>query len=355
LKPEIRGPKFKPLDDQLREQIKDYILADRAIVRIEESTKAVSEALRDFGLRLAQRKEFDLTRLNPEQVPLLIEISREEMQKIADKFGLKFGQTELVGPRELSELRGIGKALENDMNEFSPEGSNSILRMVFRDDSIFRVLEAVGGTDAGDRYVFWKVQYVNEHVPKLDEPGVREQVIEAWKLVQAAPLAQKRAEALAERVRKADGEMSEALAGQTVTGAEKGATVTVQSSPEFSWLRESFVPQMGLERPPVQLGNPVVVKPAGMKFMSTVFDDLKEGETGVVFNHDASVCYVVRVLERRQADREQFKSAFVFGYDAIDQRFLIDEYRLQLEKRYAVKIKDVEPAQVANDIDIEDE
>jgi hypothetical protein len=190
--------------------------------------------------------------------------------------------------------------------------------------------------------VFWKVQYVDEHVPKLDELGVREQVIDAWKLIQAGPIAKKRAEALAESVRKADGKMSEALAGQTVTGDEKGATVTVQSSPEFSWLRESFVPQLSLERPPVQLGNPVVVTAAGMKFMSTVFDDLKDGETGVVFNDDASVCYVVRILERRPADREQFKNAFVFGYGAIDQRFLINEYRVQLEKRYAMKIHDVE-------------
>lgn len=352
-KPEIRAPKFKPLDDQLREQIKDYILADRATVRIEERTKAASEALRDVGLRLAQSKDFDLTRLKPEQVPLLIETSREEMQKIADKFGLKFGETKLVGPRELSELSGIGKAVENDMNEFSPEGAGSIGRMVFRDDSIIRVLEAVGGSDAGDRYVFWKVQYVDEHVPKLDELGVREQVIEAWKLIQAGPIARKRAEALAESVRKADGKMSEALAGQTVTGDEEGATVTVQSSPEFSWLRESFVPQLSLERPPVQLGNPVVVTAAGMKFMSTVFDDLKEGETGVVFNDDASVCYVVRILERRPADREQFKNAFVFGYGAIDQRFLINEYRVQLEKRYAMKIHDVEA--VKGPSDAEDE
>jgi hypothetical protein len=152
--------------------------------------------------------------------------------------------------------------------------------------------------------------------------------------------------------------MTEALAGQTVTGDPKGAALTVESSPEFSWWRESLVPQSGMGRPPVQPGNPVVVTAAGMKFMSYVFDELKEGETGVVFNDDASICYVVRVVERRPADREQFKNAPVFSpfspYGKLaefEQQFLGSEFFRQFEKRYGVKSKEVEAAMVDDEME----
>ena len=48
-------------------------------------------------------------------------------------------------------------------------------------------------------YICWKVQDVAVHVPKLEEPGIREQVVKAWKRIEALPLAKKRAEELAER------------------------------------------------------------------------------------------------------------------------------------------------------------
>src|SRR5207253_3869950 len=62
----------------------------------------------------------------------------------------------------------------------------------------------------GRRYLVWKVEDQPPRVPLLDE--IRAQVVAAWKLEQARPLARQAAEALAEKARKQGGDLP-AVAG----------------------------------------------------------------------------------------------------------------------------------------------
>lgn len=345
-KPPVRQLKFKSLDDELREVIRESIVHERTLARMKDVSSKAADALRDVGLHFAQQNEFDFTRGRPDDIARLADRSREELQAIAAKFGAKFADTGLVNARALSELPGIGKAQEPDANEFVPGGVRTVVDMAFDAETLCRVMEAetpVSGASR-DMYVFWKVQHVPAHVPTFDELGVREQVLAAWKLQQSLPEAKKRAEQLAELVRNSKGAMAPVFAGQTVTGAANALALTVQESPEFSWWRESSAPDTSMRQPPLQLSNPVVVTGAGMKFMEYVFDELKEGEVGVSFNDDASVCYVIKVISRRPADREAFKLAPLFSTMSpyarlaqFEQQMANSEFIQQLNKTYAVK------------------
>src|SRR5262249_31738852 len=66
---------------------------------------------------------------------------------------------------------------------------------------------------AGRRYLAWKVADAAPRVPPLDE--VRKDVVAAWKLEQARPLAEQAARALADKARTLNGDLK-TLAGDKV-------------------------------------------------------------------------------------------------------------------------------------------
>jgi hypothetical protein len=193
------------------------------------------------------------------------------------------------------------------------------------------------------------VQDAPIHVPKLTEPGIREQVVKAWKRMESLPLAKKRADELADRVKRNDNNLAVTLGSETVTGDPRGLAVTVSGeSPEFSFYRDSSAPNMFRQPrgPSIELGNPIVVNNAGRKFMRVVFNDLAQGEVGVALNDDASVYYIVKVTSRRPADREGFKDAPLFSSPyrevaQIDYQDAMREYNSRVGKAYAVKWNDV--------------
>jgi hypothetical protein len=165
------------------------------------------------------------------------------------------------------------------------------------------------------------------------------------------PLARKRAEELAEKARGggADKEMAESLKGETVTGDPKALAVTVNGpSPEFSFYEDSAAPNpMGQQRSEVRLGNPIYVNSPGRKFMQVVFEKLGEGEVGPALNDDASVYYVVKVISRREARREDFKEAPLFDRTSpyaqvarFERQIAASEYSSRMGEKYAVKWND---------------
>src|SRR5262249_32265550 len=139
-------------------------------------------------------------------------------------------------------------------------------------------------------------------------------VVKAWKRLEAIPLALKRGEDLASKARGQE-DLTKALTGQTVTGDPKSLTISVSGpSPEFSFYQDSSAPDpmrrgRGAE---VRFGNPIIVAGAYRTFMEAVFNRIGVGGVEAVLNDDASVCYVVRVISRRDADRDAFKDAPLF-------------------------------------------
>ncbi len=312
--------------------------------------------MNDVGLAFSRSgDELKLNDPNPAQLKVLEKRSEEELRKIADTLALKFGKTDLVSELEMRDLPGLGKAIELGTNDALRGGATPILAQAFVGDALCRpfVSEAL---DTNNVYICWKIEDAPVHIPKLSEPGIREQVVKALKHTAALPRAKKRAEDLAERARKAKKDFAQALETETVTGDPRSLTVAVAESREFSFYRDSSAPNMFRQNqgPAVELGNPIVVTNARREFMRVVFDKLGPGDVGVALNDDASVYYVVKVAYRREADRDAFKDAALFGYSSpytqlaqIEMREVKADYDERLREKYAVKWNDPSSHDVA--------
>lgn len=345
--------KYRPLDDDLKQEIREKLVAQRAAKRVSERLDKAADALLDSGRKLGEK--YVDPKLTADQQAALVLDGKDAMSAIAKAEGLEYGETALVSIPEFRELPGIGSARESGASDLMDQGENEgLIVSIFGGEQTRLPLRAVDpGTS--NRYLFWKIQHSPSHVPEFTEPGVKEQVTRAWKMEKARPLALARAEALAKQV-VAGGEkpMAEALGETTVTGDKEGLQLVVHNSPEFTWLRERSAPDPrgGSTTPEVSV-LPFVEK-AGRKFMETVFDKIDVGGAGVAANSDDSVFYVVKVLERpfdSGTAREQLMTTPLFGrstgmggspYDQLAQnessraRF---EYASEIEKKYAVKYK----------------
>jgi hypothetical protein len=166
-----------------------------------------------------------------------------------------------------------------------------------------------------DLYAVWKTGDREAHVPTLDEPGIREQVVAAWKLEKARPLAEERAKKLADLVRESKKGMAEALAGQTVTGNEGSPQLTTRLTESFSWLRESSAPQTDMFRPSrPQLTEVAAIKNISPEFMKVIFNEMSDGEVRDIPNRDRSVFYIVEVTDRYPSspeDENVFRQTFL--------------------------------------------
>ena len=127
-----------------------------------------------------------------------------------------------------------------------PGQSPTIVKEAFTSEQLCKVFEVE--TPTSDIVLCWKVQNSPAHIPTLDEPGIREQVVAAKKRIEALAVAKKRAEELADKASKSGkDDLAAALGGETVTGDPPGAesggkSVFVAESPEFSFYRESAAP-----------------------------------------------------------------------------------------------------------------
>jgi|GEM_PF-6597949 len=338
--------KYKPLDDELREGIRETILYKRSQKMMKDIIAKARDAMSNVAAGFAVSTKVKLTEPNAKELAVLESRSDEELHKIAEKFGMKFDKTALVSQLELSEIPGLGKAVEPGSYDRMSGESTPIFQQAFDNEALCRVFESEN-LESSNVYLCWKVEDAAMHVPELQEPGVRDQVVAAFKRQLALPLAEKRANELAERARKGGKSLTEALSGEAVTGDAKEPELKVEESKEFSFWRESTAPNpmMRNRQPPVQLDDPGVVKNPSRKFMQTVFNELGEGDVGVALNGDASIYYVVKVISRRPADREAFKDVLTLFAQNSPYAFLaqLDERTVAIEeferrkKKYAIK------------------
>jgi len=384
--------RYKPLNDELRAEIRDQILRERTNELLRERAQVAVDALGELSLQFLSPPSLDGDQLYvdidgngkrddgepsikvspnvklesiPEDVSqrLAAEVASHAataMQKVAKELGMSYGDTGLVSMDELEDLPGLGSAVEMTDNPFDSRGMGSIAETVMNTELLYRATRAQDPL-SNDVYVFWKVEDIDEHVPAFAD--VKDQVLAAWKMQEARPLAEKRARELADKISKSQQPLTEALAGETITGKPDGLSVTVQVTAPFSWLRESaarstnpFAPS-----PAPEISEVPGVTNAGPKFMNAVFNELQPGETGVVANDDRSVYYAVKVVERtpgtpeeiekmRAEFQEEWKSLFGVQFSGfrlfstpyedlalVEQRRTFVAWVEQLEKEYAVE------------------
>ncbi len=332
---------YRPLDDDLKNEIREEILRQRVGEAIDvKMTAAVAHMETLSSERSTER--FSHINDNParfegraeEQVQALQEL-RVQMQKFDAKLsarlktyaadnGFAYVETPLISYSEFLDeedypISSATRPNDNPMANQSPNVAATVFQTFSNDEQnndaqLFlvrraqrRTLDLSGGES---HYAHWAINFSVSHIPEMDEPGIRDAVELACKRLEARDLALIRGEELAQAVRDGlakEGEekqdMVTSLKDETAT--EDGAALAVRSTLPFSWLRTSSAPQMNLQRPQVSM-SPIQfadesggsLEMAGDSFMNSVFTELADEDVGVVANADLSKYYVVQVTNR---------------------------------------------------------
>jgi hypothetical protein len=268
--------KYKPLAD-VKEEIR------KALAR-QQAQKTVQDVLRRVQDKLAQYETqwtlYDT--LDPEKKAATTPPPRPNFVALAKENRLTAAQTGL-----LSSLQMAG----TDLGRSRAEGGASFVDVAYEKNVPF-FLPGTSQDNEGNSYLYWKLADSPERVPEYDDPGVRQQVLDAWKLIQARDLATKEAEQLAAEARNAKKPLAVIVAGRK--------DLQVLSPAPFTWLTFGNVPVWFRMRPP-QYSEVTGIPNAGSDVMRAVFN-LKPGEIGVATDHPKATLYVIRLVEYTPSD-----------------------------------------------------
>ena len=270
--PESSEPKmtFRPLEEVI-EQIRQDISRQRASETIDTIFSAlaadVNAYAEDRALWIARGKDGDKEPTPP------------DVKKIAEKQSLIAVESDWLTVTEAANGGGIGSSFE-----FVPDPSSRFgirqqrwLETMFGDGII--PLRPVTSRDAeGNRYFSWKQDDQEERVPDFAE--ARDNVEKAWRIVEARPLALKKA---SEIVTKLD----EKGFADVLSKAE---LENVQEIGPFTWLTQGAA---GVNAAPA-LSSPEGLAMPGNTLMQKVFSTT-EGKSVAAFNEPQTVCYVIRL------------------------------------------------------------
>lgn len=290
----------RPLDDELKLEIRDDLLRERTQERIRELVVTAYDEM----VRVSLNMQLDPG--HPEYTSL--DTARGQLQKFAAEKNLAYVETPFLSYPDLreSEDHQIGRA----MTTLGQQGQVVADFLFFQTspEDLYRVSQAENAfTDSG--YAFWKIGDQAAFVPEnLDDELVRNQVVATWRQLQAQPRAQARAQEVADLVRASEQPMSETLADVTVTGEADALLLDVRETGNFTWLTRSSAAATSLGQPPSIRPSVIPgVDDAGQRFFETVFEDLQPGDVGVAPNREGDVLYVVRIKERQPGTDEELE------------------------------------------------
>ncbi|MCR9201312.1 MAG: hypothetical protein NXI04_21935 [Planctomycetaceae bacterium] len=343
--PEMPEPtyEYRELDEELSGEIREAIEAERidaltnqrlADLKSEMEGIARERDKQQFGIIEADSAKYEVGNdgdksayddLRNEMRALEVEYNKT-LKAAAEAAGFAYVETGLLSYADFVDGEDYPIALatepvDNPMmapqastvaqtlfQNFNQDSQNNNAQLYLARQAQKTDIALTGGTSY---YVYWAIDYDKSHEPKLDEPGVRDAVIAAYKLGKARDLAKTRAEELAARIRAvvdAEGTeeqgFAEILKDETSTGAEDGSALAPRRTLPFSWMKTSSAGQMGMQQQATmstiefrdESGG--FMDDVGGKFMESVFTELSDDEVGVVPNYDLSKYYVVHVQNR---------------------------------------------------------
>ena len=344
--PEFVIPKieYKPLDDELKAEIREQMLDTKVRTALDDRMNAImidvkklEEKRRSYRFSIFE-KQRDISKDD------LYEKMRESssntldaLKALAAEHNCDFVETPLLSYAELIEGESypIGSANLPAGETVAQHVFSTFPDDVTNDTTLFVGERAVRNSfdpDGGEaRYAWVITEYAPTFPPTLEDPGIRDQVVLAFKRSKARELVQIRGEEIVKTIKagleKPEGEkktMSETMEGMTVLGTEGSPVLTMRQTLPFSWMEQSMTPQMNfMQQPTARLSSirfadeiAGTIRYAGPKFMQAVFEEISNNDVAVVPNEDFSSYYVVQVLDRTPADQ--------IGEDILRQQFLTE-------------------------------
>lgn len=303
--PEAASSKYRPFEE-VKDQVRSIIIRERIKAALDEVEEVMRQYQGDLANYEAEKEEAEQAKRTPPSPP-----ERPDLRKLAQERGLDYVLVEDATVWDLAD-RDIGQGLDTQGVPF--------VRSAFEVAEFLslRIMDL-----EGNQYVAWVTARVKEHVPTLDEPGIRDLVVRTWRLEQARKSAEKEGQALAEKANAARKPLGEFLKSVRPSGEAPTMPECVETEP-FTWLTFG---ELGLARSTRDLPSlsPVktrvkdpasglivekdaVAEPSDA-FMATVFS-LEPGQVGVAWNQRGTVMYLVRVIEF-QPPMEQLFERFI--------------------------------------------
>ncbi len=335
---------YKPLNDELRAEIREQLLDAKVRTALDDRLNAIMIDVKTLEDKRSGYR-FSLFEKNRDISPdELYEKMRENstqtlegMKELAAKHGCEFVETPLLTYTEMIEGESvpIGAATVSPGETVAQRIFSTFPEDVTNDTTLFvgqRAIKNEYDPDGGEsRYAWVITEHVLSHVPTLDDAGVRDQVILEFKRKKARDLVKARAEELVTEIEaglaKPEGEkktMSETLDGKTLLGTPDSTVLAMRQTLPFSWMEQAMTPQMNfMQQPTAELSSirfadeiAGAIRYAGPKFMQVVFEDIDNNGVGIVPNDDFSSYYVVQVLDRTPSDTN--------GEEILKQQFLTE-------------------------------
>ncbi len=334
---------YRELDDELKEIIRDELrqirVREAVDVKMTSSWEFLVSLKEELDSKRAEIIKQGFQKYQDDPVAAAAELRRamaestpemlERMETYAQENDLTYTASELLSAQEFSKRDDypLGSAIHPGQSGFQSQGAvESVAYRMFsgfsRDDvaandtQLFMPERAVYEpmTDEGteSHFAYWTVEFVEPHLPTLDEPKVRDHVVLAFKRAKAREILTERADQLAQKVRdgleKPDEErvtMAATLENESVTGQEGSESLNVQATQPFSWLRQRQTPQMSFQFRPqaeqsvIRFADGVsTLNGVGHEFMKTIFEDMNDNDVSVVPNPDRTRYFLVQVTNR---------------------------------------------------------
>ncbi|MBS0201471.1 MAG: hypothetical protein JSS49_01130 [Planctomycetes bacterium] len=308
-------PRYRELDDELKLQIREKILLEKAFEKMGDARDSAFQFLTELSLEYNQAEKSNQAKLAA--------TFADKCRAFAKENGFEYQETKEMTHRELATAldEQIGSAVE----AVSRQNARSVADVLFEmDGSRYRVgiYSPQRADSPKSKYAYWKIADIPSRVPELKDEATRQLVVESWKFEKARQLAEKRAVELQELVKKAPADIPAALSGQTINGTNESPAVTIRETPKFTWMRVSqSVPTMGLAFP-VESFIDGVDQP-GPDFMKLVFEQLADGDVGIGLNQPRTAYYVVRVHDR---DASGIATDGGLGLQELQQQFLKERF-----------------------------
>ena len=314
---------YKPLDDTLRGEIRE-ILARRAAIEpaqknLESAVEQAKSEVERYARQLAQSRL-----LEGREPPAPF-----DFEAIAAEHKLTYQQTPLIDQLDIGQIQrlepadddpphyGFLRATETFFGQQTGMIRRTIMDMGFAGDvDLFKPSRLVDGmlSQGGFQippeklFVYWRREVVPERVPPFDE--IRDEVIRAWKLRRALPMAQDRAAEMARRAAEADQPLVEVF--------PESASSVIRTT-AFSWMTRGAMPGSMGGRPMLSPVNGMAgsqpVSPSGLgdDFMRAVFS-LEVGQVGTAVDQPQAFVYVVKIVHEQLTDEQRREQFFMSGY-----------------------------------------
>jgi hypothetical protein len=320
-KPAVADPEFEPLD-KVKDDIRRRLAEEAADKRIAAIFDAVKSDVAKYAESMAL---WQVAGEGAGPAP-----TAPDVKKIAATQGIEGGTSDLVNTSQALAAGGIGGSFEFSMSREFGMRQQRWIDMLFGPSA--QLWQAATSRDVdGNRYVSWKVEDQPDFTPSFQ--AARADVLRAWKIVEARPLARKSAEEITAAAKGA-----ESLAA--VATARGG--LEVEKVGPFTWLSRGTAP---FGAGPV-LSQPDGLAMPGEELMQQVFA-LEPGQVGIAFNEPKTVCYCVRLTALEPGD-DRLKELFLAASKdprrlaAVaddDTREVYDRWMKSLETRHAVAWK----------------